>query len=39
MLRIYRIMVFDQTLIITGEGDYENQTIDIFKTVNPVLAL
>ncbi|GAA3266911.1 hypothetical protein GCM10020218_004370 [Dactylosporangium vinaceum] len=39
MTQTYRIVVFDQTLIVTGESGYEYQTIDIFEAMNPFLAL
>ena len=39
MIRTYRIVVFNQTLIITRKSGYENQTIDIFEAMDPFLAL
>lgn len=33
------VLVFDQTLVVATNGDKEEQTVDILKAVNPLLAL
>ena len=35
----YAILVFNKTLIVTANGDEEEQTVNILKAMDPLLAL
>jgi hypothetical protein len=33
------ILILDETLVVTADGNQEQQTVDVLEAVNPLLAL